>query len=64
MSRYRGAMWLDDIPVLGDVNKKLAGWPDSTLTIVLALLIGLGIIVLLWGPPVIKAGLITYWLLP
>ena len=55
---------IDSIPIIGWVNHKLAGEPDYALTIILLGLSLFGFIMALFGPPVIKAAIIAYWIVP
>lgn len=52
------------IPIVGDVDRFLAGESDQFLTLLLIGLALAGIGVALWAPPVAKAALAAYWLLP
>lgn len=55
---------LDNLPGIGRINQSLQGWPDYYLTIFLLALAVFGVVIALFAPPVLKAGVIAYWIFP
>lgn len=52
------------IPWWHQANEWLSGQPEEVITMILWVLIILGIGVALWAPPLVKAAVVTYWILP
>jgi len=50
--------------VISQLNESLKGLPDRTLTIMLIAVCLFGIVVAIWGPPILKAAVAAWFIAP